>query len=256
MEFIQQLIHTFLHLDQFLQEQAAGLGLWLYLILFAIIFCETGLVVTPILPGDSLLFAVGALAAGEASSLSLPLLLVLLIGAAILGDAVNYTIGWRVGPKVFKYEKSRFFNKKHLDRTHQFYEKYGGKTIILARFIPIVRTFAPFVAGIGQMSYRRFAAYNVTGGVAWVTLFLVGGYRFGQMEIVKTYFHLVIVAIIVISVMPMVIEFILAWRRRGTTAEALADAASLSSPAWGGADGSVASPNGTETKPSVGTRSS
>jgi membrane-associated protein len=225
MDFLRQLVDTFLHLNVFLNDQAGALGAWLYLILFAIIFAETGLVVTPFLPGDSLLFAVGALAADPNSPLSLPILLGLLVIAAVVGDAVNYTIGFRLGPKVFKYENSRLLNKKHLERTHQFYEKYGGKTIILARFIPIIRTFAPFVAGIGQMSYRRFAIYNVTGGAAWVVIFLLGGYYFGTSEIVQRNFHLVIVAIIGISVMPMVIEFVLAWWRRGAAEKQLVGAA-------------------------------
>jgi membrane-associated protein len=225
MDFLRQLVDIFLHLNVFLNDQAGALGGWLYLILFAIIFAETGLVVTPFLPGDSLLFAVGALAADPNSPLSLPILLGLLVIAAIVGDAVNYTIGFRLGPKVFKYENSRLLNKKHLERTHQFYEKYGGKTIILARFIPIIRTFAPFVAGIGQMSYRRFAVYNVTGGAAWVVIFLLGGYYFGTSEIVQRNFHLVIVAIIGISVMPMVIEFVLVWWRRSTAEKQLVSAA-------------------------------
>ncbi len=224
MDFLRQLVDIFLHLNVFLNDQAGALGAWLYLILFAIIFAETGLVVTPFLPGDSLLFAVGALAADPQSPLSLPILLGLLVIAAVVGDAVNYSIGFRLGPKVFKYENSRLLNKKHLERTHQFYEKYGGKTIILARFIPIIRTFAPFVAGIGQMSYRRFAIYNVTGGAAWVVIFLLGGYYFGTSEIVQRNFHLVIVAIIGISVMPMVIEFLLVWWRRGTPEKQLVSA--------------------------------
>src|SRR5262249_42637467 len=150
-------------------------GPWLYTVLFLIVFCETGLVVTPFLPGDSLLFAMGALAAGVDSPLSLPLLMLLLIGSAVLGDAVHYVIGYRVGPRVFQSERSRLFNRKHLLRTQEFYEKYGGKTIILARFVPIVRTFAPFVAGIGKMQYRNFAVYNVLGGMAWVCLCLFAG---------------------------------------------------------------------------------
>jgi membrane-associated protein len=172
-------------------------------------------VVTPFLPGDSLLFAVGALAASPGSPLSLPVLLVLLIVAAVLGDAVNYLIGFRLGPKVFRYEKSRLFNKKHLERTQRFYEKYGGKTIILARFIPIIRTFAPFVAGIGKMRYRNFAIYNVIGGVAWVVLCLLSGYCFGEVEFVKRHFEIVLIAIIIISLMPPVIEYLLSRRRGG-----------------------------------------
>jgi membrane-associated protein len=201
-------LDIFLHLDKHLNDWATALGPWLYAVLFLIIFCETGLVVTPILPGDSLLFAAGALAAIEGSALNLPLITLLLCVAAVAGDAVNYTIGFRLGPKVFSRENSRLLNKKHLLRTQSFYEKHGGKTIIIARFVPIVRTFAPFVAGIGKMSYSRFAVFNVTGGIAWVTIFLLGGYFFGNLEPVKRNFHIVILAIIVISVMPMVIEYL------------------------------------------------
>lgn len=214
MEYLSKLIDIVLHIDVFLNEQAAVLGAWSYLILFAIIFCETGLVVTPILPGDSLLFGVGAIAALAESPLSLPLLVLLLWAAAVLGDAVNYAIGYRLGPKVFRYEDSILFNKKHLIRTQHFYEKYGGKTIVIARFMPIIRTFAPFVAGIGKMNYSWFFVFNVFGGLAWVSIFLVGGYYFGHVPIVKDYFLLVIVAIVVISVMPAAIEVFLAWRRR------------------------------------------
>ncbi len=217
-QFVQECLRIFLDLDGWLNGLAASLGPWLYLILFLIIFAETGLVVTPFLPGDSLLFAVGALAASEGSPLSLPWLLGLLIVAAILGDAVNYAIGSYVGPKVFGSGRSRFFKKEHLLRTHEFYERYGGKTIVLARFVPIIRTFAPFVAGIAQMTYRRFAIYNVTGGIVWVALFLAGGYIFGNAAIVKRNFHIVIVGIILISVMPIVIEYFLARRRRARAA--------------------------------------
>ena len=211
MELLTQALDFVLHLDVHLNTLVDQLGPWLYVVLFAIIFCETGLVVTPILPGDSLLFAVGAVAAN--SSLSLPAVLLLLVLAAILGDAVNYAIGYRIGPKVFKYEHSRLLNKKHLLRAHEFYDRYGGKTIVLARFIPIIRTFAPFVAGIGRMTYLHFALYNVVGGVAWVTAFLLGGYFLGNMPTIKTNFHLIIIAIVIISVMPMAIEFVLARRR-------------------------------------------
>jgi len=207
MELIQQLIDVFFHLDAHLNIWAGVLGPWLYLVLFAILFCETGLVVMPLLPGDSLLFAVGALASLEDSPLNLSLLAVLLIVAAVAGDAVNYSIGYRVGPKVFSREKSRFLNREHLMRTHAFYERHGGKTIFLARFIPIIRTFAPFIAGVGKMGYRRFSMFNVTGGIAWVLSFLLGGYFFGNVPVIKRNFHYVIVAIIVISVLPAVIEF-------------------------------------------------
>jgi membrane-associated protein len=196
-----------------LNVYAANLGPWLYVVLFAIIFAETGLVVTPFLPGDSLLFAVGAVAALPGSPIRLELVAVLLVIAAVLGDAVNYTIGARLGPRVFTREDSWLLNKKHLLRAHNFYEEYGGITIILARFIPIVRTFAPFVAGIGKMSYRRFAVYNIVGGSVWILLFLLAGWGFGGQEYVQKNFKLVVVAIIVISVLPGVYEYIRA--RRG-----------------------------------------
>jgi membrane-associated protein len=216
MELIKQGVDLFVHMDVHLNAWADWLGPWLYLLLFAIVFCETGLVVTPILPGDSLLFAVGALAAQPNSNLSLALLLILLLAAAIIGDAVNYLVGLKIGPRVFRYEQARFFNRKHLLRTQQFYETHGGKTIILARFIPIIRTFAPFVAGIGKMEYRHFAVYNVVGAVAWVVLFLVGGYVLG--DTLKNQFHYVILAILGVSVMPLVIEFFLSRRRRALEA--------------------------------------
>jgi membrane-associated protein len=213
MAYLHQLIDIFLHLDVYLNDKAAAFGPWLYLILFLILFCETGLVVTPILPGDSLLFAVGALAAMDNSSLSLPLLMILLVAAAVLGDWVNYHIGKHVGPKVFRSERSRLLNKKHLIETQQFYERYGAITIVLARFMPIIRTFAPFVAGIGKMEYRKFAFYNFSGGVAWVLSFLLGGYFFGNTPIVKRNFHIVIIAIVVISVLPAIIKFLLSRRK-------------------------------------------
>lgn len=215
MEALRELVDIVLHLDKHLNGWAADLGPWTYVLLFAIVFCETGLVVTPFLPGDSLLFAVGALSASEGSPIHPIEVSLLLIVAAILGDAVNYAIGRRIGPRVFT-EGSRFLKKEHLDRTHAFYEKHGGKTIILARFIPIVRTFAPFVAGIGQMSYRRFALYNVTGAVVWVVLFVWAGWQFGNLPAIKENFHYVILAIIVLSMLPAVFEW---WRaRRGSGA--------------------------------------
>jgi membrane-associated protein len=180
----------------------------MYVVLFGIIFAETGLVVTPFLPGDSLLFAVGAVAASAGSPINLALTSCLLVVAAVLGDAVNYWIGYRIGPVVFSREDSWLLNKKHLTEAQRFYEKYGGKTIILARFVPIVRTFAPFVAGVGKMSYPRFALYNVAGGAVWVLLFLVSGWWFGGRVIVQKNFHYVILAIIVISVLPAAIEVI------------------------------------------------
>jgi membrane-associated protein len=213
MEYFQALLLYIRQLDVHLNDLAGWNLPAFYAILFAVIFAETGLVVTPFLPGDSLLFALGAVAASSASVLNLPLLIVLLIIAAVLGDAVNYAIGYRLGPKVFKYENSWLFNKKHLLKAQAFYEKYGSKTIILARFVPIVRTFAPFVAGIGKMNYSRFGTYNIVGGVAWVTLCLMAGYFFGGIEVVKKNFEVVVVAIIFLSVLPMVVEFCLEWRK-------------------------------------------
>jgi len=211
---ISQLLDYVLHPQPHLHYLTGAMGPWFYLLLFAIIFCETGLVVTPFLPGDSLLFAVGALASDAKSSLSLPLLFALLTIAAVVGDAVNYAIGRRLGPKVFKYERSWFFNRKHLLRAQAFYEKYGSKTIVLARFVPIVRTFAPFVAGIGAMRYPRFFLYNCAGGAAWVAICLWSGYFFGQLPWVDQHFELVVLAIVFVSVLPMVVEFLLAWRQR------------------------------------------
>lgn len=216
MDWIKWAIDIFLHLDRHLNDLAGQMGAWLDGLLFLIIFCETGLVVTPFLPGDSLLFAVGALAAREGSPIQIPLTAVLLCVAAVLGDAVNFSIGKWVGPAVFRKDTGRLLNKQHLLRAQRFYEKHGGKTIFLARFVPIIRTFAPFVAGIGKMNYFRFALYNVAGGVTWVLAFLLTGYWFGNQPWVKNSFHWVIVAIIVISVIPVVIEFIRA-RREGHT---------------------------------------
>jgi membrane-associated protein len=204
-DLLKEFIEFFLHLDTHLHTAIQAYGVWTYLLLFLIIFCETGLVVTPILPGDSLLFAAGALAAG--GSLHVIWLLGLLSVAAVLGDAANYAIGHFMGPKVFAQKGGRFLKKEYLDRTHQFYEKYGGKTIIIARFVPIVRTFAPFVAGVGSMTYWRFASYNVIGGVAWITICLFAGYAFGNLPVVKENFTLVILAIIFISLLPGLIEF-------------------------------------------------
>ena len=215
MEFFRKLIWTIFHLSpKSLNDFTAYVGPHnLYLVLCLIIFAETGLVVTPFLPGDSLLFALGAISADAASPINLPLITVLLIIAAVLGDAVNYWAGYRIGPKVFTRENSKLLNKKHLLRAQEFYEKYGGKTIILARFVPIVRTFAPFVAGIGKMGYAKFALYNVVGAIAWVLICVVAGYYFGQIPFVQKRFELVIVAIIVVSCIPMVVEYFLARRR-------------------------------------------
>ena len=212
MEVITQLIDVFLHLDKHLSVVIQSYGWVTYCILFCIIFCETGLVVTPFLPGDSLLFAAGAFAALNALDLSL--LLVLLSVAAIAGDTLNYWIGNYVGPKVFQAETSRFLNRKHLAKTHEFYEKYGGKTIIIARFVPIIRTFAPFVAGIGSMTYRRFLLYNVAGGIAWILICVLAGYFFGNLAFVKKNFSLVILMIIIISILPAGVEFLREYQRR------------------------------------------
>lgn len=206
MEILVRVIRIFLHLDQHLNIVIQNYGIWTYLIIFLIVFCETGLVIAPLLPGDSLLFAAGSFAG--MGMLDVRLLFLLLSVAAILGDSVNYYIGRYMGPKVFQKGNSRIFKKEYLDKTHKFYEKYGGKTIILARFIPIVRTFAPFVAGVGNMSYGRFAVYNITGGIVWVGLFVFGGYYFGGLPIVKQNFSIVILAIIFISILPGMVAFI------------------------------------------------
>ena len=208
---MEALIDFVLHFDRHLTEFVDLYGVWVYAFLFLIIFAETGLVVTPFLPGDSLLFAAGALAA--LGSLDLWLLVVLLIGAAILGDSVNYWVGAWIGPRAFS-GNVRFLRKDYLERTRAFYEKHGGKTIILARFVPIIRTFAPFVAGVGAMSYPRFIAYNIIGAVLWVGLFVPLGYYFGNMPTVKDNFSLVIFAIIGISVMPIAVEMFRARRSR------------------------------------------
>ncbi|MFN8000331.1 MAG: DedA family protein [Acidobacteriota bacterium] len=214
MELIKYLIDFILHLDKHLVELVQQYGTWTYAILFLIIFCETGLVVTPFLPGDSLLFAIGALAAKDA--LNVFWVSVLLSIAAILGDTVNYWVGYKLGPKVFSSQNSRWLNREHLQRTHEFYEKYGGKTIIIARFMPIIRTFAPFVAGIGQMTYAKFLVYNVVGGIIWIVLFVAAGYWFGNIPVVKRNFTLVIFVIIILSVLPAVFEY---WRARRSQKE-------------------------------------
>ncbi len=206
MDLVHWFVDFFLHLDTHLAEVIQQYGTYTYALLFLIVFLETGLVVTPLLPGDSLLFAAGSFAG--IGALSLWPLFFLLCAAAILGDTANYAIGAYLGPKVFHYPKSRFFNPEHLRKTHEFYEKYGGKTIIIARFIPIIRTFAPFVAGIGAMSYARFLSYNVIGGVLWVSVCLFAGYFFGNLAFVKKNFSLVILAIIVISMLPALVEYL------------------------------------------------
>ena len=217
MDLISNLIDLFLHLDEHLSVVIQTYGTWTYLLLFLIIFLETGIVITPFLPGDSLLFAAGTFAGMGA--LNIYVLLILLSAAAILGDTVNYWIGHYIGPRAFSGEV-RFLKKEYLDRTHEFYERHGGKTIILARFIPIIRTFAPFVAGIGAMSYGRFITYNVIGGIAWVLGFTLAGYFFGQVPFVQDNFTYVVVAIILISVMPAVIEVVRSRFKPSAKAEA------------------------------------
>ncbi|GMV98865.1 MAG: membrane protein [Candidatus Hydrogenedentota bacterium] len=203
MEFLKSAIDLFLHLDKHLTAIISQYGAFTHVILFVIVFCETGLVVTPFLPGDSLLFAAGVFVAG--GSLNIWILLVSLTIAAIIGDSVNYKLGQVFG------EHARFINRKHIERTHEFYERYGPSTIIIARFVPIVRTFAPFVAGVGKMSYPKFLTYNIAGGILWVFLLTLGGYFFANVPIVKENFSIVVVVIIVISVLPAVVEFARVW---------------------------------------------
>ena len=206
MELLTLFIDLVVNLDDHLQALVAGYGAWIYLILFLIVFCETGLVVTPFLPGDSLLFVAGAVAA--AGGMNIHLLVVLLIIAAILGDAVNYSIGHYIGPRVLRDRNSRWLNPKHLERAHAFYERHGGKTIIIARFVPIVRTYAPFVAGAASMPYPRFALYNVTGAVLWVVSLGYAGYFFGNIPVIKDNLTLVIIIIIILSILPGVVEYL------------------------------------------------
>ena len=210
---IHQLIDLFLHLDKHLSQVVLDYGVWSYLILFIIIFCETGLVVTPFLPGDSLLFAAGAIAA--VGNLNVWAMFGLLAAAAILGDTVNYWIGKYFGLKAFE----KFVNPQHIEKTHGFFEKYGAKTIVIARFVPIIRTFAPFIAGVGKMTYLKFFSYNVVGGILWITLFIFGGYFFGNIPVVKRNFSLVILVIIILSIMPAVIEIIREKRRTKTPSQ-------------------------------------
>lgn len=206
MDIFVNFVNFFMHLDDHLNTLVQTCGSWTYLVLFLIIFCETGLVVTPFLPGDSLLFAVGALAG--VGILDIRLALFVLSVAAILGNTANYTIGRTLAPKVFRQEKIPFLKKEYLDRTAKFFEKYGGKTIIITRFVPIVRTFAPFLAGVGDMRYRTFLLYNVAGGLLWVFSLTLAGYYFGALEFVKNNFSTVILGIIIVSLLPGVIEFL------------------------------------------------
>ena len=206
MEYLTQFIDLFLHLDKSLSNVIQTYGSTTYIILFVVILCETGLVILPFLPGDSLLFAAGAFAAK--GDMDITLLFLTLCIAAISGDSINYEVGRLIGPRIARRENSRFVNKEHIAKTHEFYEKYGAKTIIIARFIPIIRTFAPFVAGLGNMGYKKFLHYNVIGGIAWVAICLFAGYLFGNIPLVKQNFTMVIFAIIIVSILPAVIEYI------------------------------------------------
>ncbi|MBC7207452.1 MAG: DedA family protein, partial [Methyloversatilis sp.] len=206
MELLTTFVDLMLHLDTHLAALVVQYGAWVYAILFAIVFCETGLVVTPFLPGDSLLFVAGALAA--AGGMQIGLLIVLLVIAAVLGDAVNYGVGAWFGPKVFRWESSRFFNRSAFDRTHAFYERHGGKTVVIARFMPLIRTFAPFVAGVARMRYARFAMFNVSGALLWVVSLTLAGYWFGNLPWVKQNLTLVILAIIAISLAPVAVAWV------------------------------------------------
>lgn len=208
------LLDLFLHLDKHLTELVQSYGMLSYLILFIIVFCETGLVVTPFLPGDSLLFAAGALA--SAGSFSLPTLFVVLIVAAILGDFVNYQIGRYIGPKAFDAKYQRIFKREYLLKTQSFFERHGGKAIILARFVPIIRTFAPFLAGVGSMPYKQFGLYNISGAFIWVLSVCTAGYLFGEIPVVKNNFSLVVIGIVIVSIMPAVFELVKA-KREGAT---------------------------------------
>ncbi|HOE13717.1 MAG TPA: DedA family protein [Candidatus Saccharicenans sp.] len=216
MDFIEKFIDILIHVDRYISQFIDQFGIWTYLVLFLVIFAETGLVITPFFPGDSLLFAAGAIAAiGDLNIINLFLLLSL---AAFLGNLSNYWIGYKIGPEIFKKERSRLFNKNYLNRTHEFYEKHGSITIVIARFMPFIRTFAPFVAGIGKMTYFKFLIYSLVGSVMWVALFLFGGYYFGNISVVKENFSLVIIAIIVISLIPAAISYI--HSRKGSKASA------------------------------------
>jgi membrane-associated protein len=217
---IHQAIDLFLHLDTHLNSFASAHQVGVYVLLAVIVFCETGLVIWPFLPGDSLLFAVGALAAAAGSPIHLPPMIVLLCLAANCGDVLNYSIGRRIGPSIFRRESSWLLNKRHLEEAHSFYERHGRKTIILARFVPIIRTFAPFVAGIGQMPFARFIGFSISGGILWVVTLSLAGYYFNQIEFVRTHFQMVVLAIIVISLIPAVVQALKARtqaKRRGET---------------------------------------
>ncbi|MDO8949630.1 MAG: DedA family protein [Actinomycetota bacterium] len=227
MQTLQSILDVILHVDVFIDQQVGVWGAWMYLVMFVVIFCETGLVVTPFLPGDTLLFAAGVVAARAGNPLDVWLLFLILTIAAILGDTVNYWLGKRLGPRVLRNPNSRIFKKEHLDKTHAFFERYGGKTIILCRFVPFVRTFAPFLAGVGEMTYGRFLAFNVVGGVVWVAVFLFAGFFFGRIPWVEKNLTLVLLLFVVVTTIPIVIEYVRARRdaAREVAASAVPEAA-------------------------------
>ena len=208
MDLVKLLLDIILHIDVFITNQINFWGVWMYLVLFIVIFCETGLVVTPFLPGDSLLFAAAAVAARPGGPLNIWILFVVLLAAAVLGDTANYWIGVKLGPRLLKNPNSRILKKEYLDKTHAFFERYGGKTIILGRFVPFVRTFAPFLAGVGEMHYRRFLEFNLVGAVAWVGLFIASGYFFGRIPAVEKNLTLVLIGVVVVTTIPILIEYI------------------------------------------------
>ena len=218
LDLIKKLIDFIIHIDRHLAEIIGQYGLWTYGILFLIIFAETGLVVMPLLPGDSLLFAAGAFSAKPETGLNVHFMAFLLFVAAFLGDTLNYWIGHKIGPAVFKRDDSIWLRKKHLEKAHAFFEKYGGRAVILARFVPIVRTFVPFVAGAGSMTYSRFIAYNLIGGFVWIYFFIYAGFMFGNQPFVQKNFKLVILAIIILSVVPIVVELVREWLKSRKTA--------------------------------------
>ena len=225
MDVIKLLLDIVLHIDVFIADQIKFWGVWMYLVLFVVIFCETGLVVTPFLPGDSLLFAAAAVAARPGGPLNIWVLFVVLLGAAVLGDTANYWIGVRLGPRLLRNPDSRILKKEYLDKTHAFFERYGGKTIILGRFVPFVRTFAPFLAGVGDMHYRRFLEFNVVGAVAWVGLFVASGYFFGRIPAVEKNLTLVLIGVVIVTTIPIVIEYL-----RSKRADRRAAAAAVGEP--------------------------
>lgn len=217
MDLIKTLLDIVLHIDTFIDAQVMLWGVWMYVVLFLVIFCETGLVVTPFLPGDSLLFAAAAVAARPGSTLNIWLLFVAMLAAAVLGDTANYWIGAKLGPRLLRNPDSRILKKEYLDKTHAFFERYGGKAIVLGRFVPFVRTFAPFLAGVGEMHYGRFLEFNFTGGLAWVGIFIASGYFFGRIPVVAHNLTLVLVGVVFVTLIPIVAESIRT--RRATASE-------------------------------------